>query len=160
MKVNGRTISGPRVHSVVLPFGDLPDDYVVFKFRALTVKDAFEEIMPRPRPPKIVKPGQPEFFDVNDENYKKSIDVWGTAKINWEFLQSISVTEGLEWGSVKKEDPQTWGNWRKDLEETFGIMDFNRIFGGFLAANSLDEERLEEARARFLASQEAQSSPL
>lgn len=156
MKVNGKTISGPRVHSVVLPYGDHPDDYVVFKFRALTVKDNFEEVMPRPRPPRIVKPGQPEYFDIEDENYKKSVDNWGTKKVDWEFLRSISVTEGLEWASVKMDDPNTWSNWRKDLEETFGVVDFNRIFGGFLAANSLDEERIEEARMRFLASLEAQ----
>jgi hypothetical protein len=155
MKINGKNIKGPRVHSVVLPYGDLPDDYVVFKFRALTVKDDFEAVMPRPRPPMVSKPGQPAYHDVEDENYKKIVNIWGSRKIDWEFLQSISVTDGLEWSTVDPANPETWGNWRKDLEEAFGIVDFNRIFSGFLAANSLDEERIEEARSRFLASQEA-----
>jgi hypothetical protein len=152
MKVNGKTITGPRTHTVVLPYGD-NDDVIVFKFRALTAKDDFEQVMPRPKPPKVAKPAQADFYNYEDDGYKASIKSWGEKKINWEFLRSVSVTEGLEWETVNLEDPETWGNWRKDIENNFGLVDFNLIFGGFLEANSLNEEKLEEARKRFLASQ-------
>ena len=152
MKVNGKVISGARVTTLVLPYGEA-DDFIVFKFRALTAKDNFEKVMPRPKPPKHIKPGGAEFIDYDDDRYKKSIDAWADNKINWEFLRSISATEGLEWETVKMDEYQTWANWRTEMEENFGMVDFGRIFGGFLEANSLNEEKLEEARSRFLASQ-------
>lgn len=154
MKVNGKPINGPRVHTLVLPYGDDDKDYIVFKFRALTAKDNFEDVMPRPKPPKVQKPGAEPFNDYEDAGYKAKVEIWGTAKVNWEFLRSISVTDGLEWETVNMNDSATWGNWRNDIENNFGMVDFGRIFGGFLEANSLSEEKLEEARARFLASQE------
>lgn len=151
MKVNGKPINGARIATLVLPYGE-GDDFIVFKFRALTAKDNFEKIMPRPKPARHVKPGGQEFFDYEDPRYKLSVDAWAENKINWEFLRSISATEGLEWETVKMEDYQTWKNWRTEMEESFGMVDFGHIFGGFLEANSLNEAKLEEARARFLAS--------
>lgn len=153
MTVNGKKVTGARTTTVVLPIGDA-DDFIAFKFKALTAKDDFEKVMPRPKPPKLMKPGGVEFFDYDDKGYKERINNWGNSKINWEFLRSISVTDGLEWETVKIEDPSTWENWRTDIENNFGMVDFGRIFQGFLDANSLSEEKLEEARLRFLASQE------
>lgn len=155
MKVNGKVISGPRVHTLVFPYGVNDEDFIVFKFRALTAKDNFEDVQPRPKPPKIQKPGQEPINDYNDKGYKQRMDQWGENKINWEFLRSISATDGLEWATVDMSDPNTWKNWRKDCEDNFGMVDFSRIFGGFLEANSLSEDKLEEARQRFLASQAA-----
>lgn len=152
MKVNGKTISGPRTATVVLPYGD-GEDFIVFKFRALTSKDDYEAVMPRPQPPKILKPGNVEFFNYQDPDYRARLESWGSMKLDWEFLRSIAITEGLEWATVKMEEPATWANWRKEVEDSLGIMDFNRMFGGFLEANSLSDEKIEEARSRFLASQ-------
>jgi hypothetical protein len=154
MKVNGKAINGPRVHTLVLPYGD-GDDFIVFKFRGLTTKDDFEAVMARPKPPTIQHPGKEPFKNLEDANYRASMQAWGEKKINWEFLKSISVTDGLEWATVDMANPETWGNWRKDIEDNFGVVEFSRIFGGFLEANSLSDERIEEARARFLASQVA-----
>lgn len=153
MKVNGKSLSGPRVTDLVLPYGPDESDYIVFKFRALTSKDKFEDIMPRPIPPQVMKPGGETFYNREDPNYREAINNWADKKINWEFLQSISVTEGLEWATVDMTDPNSWDNWKKDLEEHFGIIEFNKIFGAYLDANSLSDEKLDEARKRFLASQ-------
>lgn len=158
MKVNGKSMKGPRIHTLVLPYGNNDEDFLVFKFRALTAKDDFEKVMKRPQPPKITKPGGETFFDLNDKNFQAAIEDWGNKKVNWEFLQSISVTDGLEWETVNMSEPSTWANWRQDIENNFGTVDAGRIFNGFLDANSLSEEKLEEARQRFLASQEVAQS--
>lgn len=152
MKVNGKSLSGPKIQTLVLPHGD-GDDYIVFKFRAITSKDKFEDVMPRPMPPLLKKPGGEEFRNLEDPRYKAAIEDWASKKIDWEFLQSISVTEGLEWSKVKLDDPNTWHLWREELNEHFGIIEFNRVFSAYLDANMLSEERLDEARKRFLASQ-------
>lgn len=153
MKVNGKSLGGPRIVTLVLPYGEA-DDFIVFKFRALTVKDNFEEIMPRPKPRKLILPNNQEKFDYDDPKYKEAFDSWGTQKVNWEFLKSISVTDGLEWETVDMTDPNTWANWRQDLESNFGMVEFNRVFGGFIEANSLSDDKIEAARNRFLAGQE------
>lgn len=151
MKINGKTLNGPKSYTLVMPIGE--DDYVVFKFRPLTSKDKFEDIMPRPKPPQGTKPGGEVFLNTQDPKYKAAIEDWADKKINWEFLQSISATDGLEWETVKMDDPNTWNNWKNELEDNLGITQYNRVFGGFIDANTLNEDRIEECRQRFLASQ-------
>jgi len=154
MKINGKNISGPSIYTFVLPIGQNPEDYVVFKFRPLTSKDKFEEIMPKPKPPTFQKPGGESGVNLQDPRFQGAMEDWYSKKTDWEFLRSISATEGLEWSKVKEDDPNTWGLWKDELEEHFGFVQYNRIFGAYLDANTLTEDRVEEARKRFLASQE------
>jgi hypothetical protein len=78
-------------------------------------------------------------------------------RANWMFLTSISATPDLEWETVKLNDPNTWENWRKELRDSgFSIPECNYLWSSFSEANSLDNSKIEEARERFLASQQIQ----
>jgi hypothetical protein len=151
MKINGKPLLGPRVVKLHLFIEE--GQAVELKFRCLTAQDDFEKIMPRPKPPELVKPGGERLVDVEDATFKAALLSWATHKIDWEFLQSISATDGLEWESVNMSEPSTWGKWREDLEKYFGTGELNKIFQKYMEANMLTEDVMDEARKSFLASQ-------
>jgi hypothetical protein len=148
MKVNGIKLAGPRIVERYLPVSD--GEAVCFKFRSLRSDEDFEKVMPKPRPPQVMKPGGLTHFNTEDSRFKTALNDWVNHKLNWEFLTSISATDGIEWDKVDMSKSETWALWRKDLEEHFPNSQIDQIFGGFLEAQYISEEGMEKARARFL----------
>jgi hypothetical protein len=68
-------------------------------------------------------------------------------------IKSLEETEGLEFESIKLDDHTTWTNVYKEFKDS-GLcdMEITRLIDGVMEANSLSDERVEEARSRFLAS--------
>lgn len=154
MKVNGKQLNGPRIVKVYLPTGD--SDAVEFKFRPLKSDEDFNKVMPRPIAPEVMKPGNIKFHNENDPVYKKQVTNWMMKKFDWEFLTSISVTDDLEWSTVKMDEPDTWANWKTEIAEHFGDNQTNRIFNGFVEAQFVTEESMDAARKSFLAGRQEQ----
>ena len=151
MRMHGQEIKGPNVETVVIPrhYGD-----VVFQARAVLSYKGFDEICPRPKPPMIVKPGKQPEMDPTDKDYLEALSQFSEQRFAWLILDSLSATEGLTWDTVNMADPKTWLNYRTELEASgFADPEIARIIGAVMAANGLDESKVEEARQRFLASQ-------
>lgn len=153
MKVGGRSIEGPKKTLIVIPRqdGDIP-----FHFVGVNDEATYDKKFPAPKPPvvKNVKLGTtgPNY---EDENYKTKFELWVQAKTAWYFLESIK-SSNIEWDTVKLDDPSTFGNWQADLRAAgFSTGEINRLYDAFTETNMLTESMLEEARKRFLASQEA-----
>lgn len=162
MKVNGKVIDALRTVSVYLPVAG--NDAVEFTFRPLRSDENYEKISPRPKPPKRVKPGGVETLDYNDGRFKSQIDAWHAAKMDWEFLTSISATVGLEWSTVDILKPETWSGWKAELTKLFPDSHVARIYQGFIDAQYITEDMMEKARQLFLQrtlelSQEPPSDP-
>jgi hypothetical protein len=154
MRVNGKKLTGPRIVKVYLPTGD--DEAVEFKFRPLKADENFEKVLSKPLPPQVLKPGGAIHHNENDKNYKDAVFQWMSKKFDWEFLTSISVTEDLQFDTVRMEDPETWKNWRKEIGEHFGDNQINKIFNGFVEAQFVTEETMERAREAFLTGRRVQ----
>jgi hypothetical protein len=148
MKVNGKVLDSLRIVSVYLPVAH--NDAVEFKFRPLRSDESYEKISPRPKPPKQIRPGGVETYDTNSTIYKSRIDQWAKSKMDWEFLISVSATDGLEWESVDMAKPETWGNWQADLGKLFPDSHIAKIYQGFIDAQYITEEMMEKARQLFL----------
>lgn len=148
MKVNGKSLDAPRIVKVYLPIAD--NGAVEFKFRPLRGDEEFEKILTRPKPKAKKKPGGEVFHDTNDPAFKTALAEWVSKKLDWEFLTCISATDGLEWETVNMSDPNSWKNWRSDMEKVFGTAEINAVFQGFLDAQYISEEVMEKARAAFL----------
>lgn len=147
MKVNGIPLNGPRIVERYLP---IQNGAVCFKFRPLKADEDFSEVMPKPKPPTRIAPGGVVHQNTEDPDFKVAVSFWVESKLNWEFLKSVSVTEGLEWSTVDMSKPETWSNWRKECEDNFSQIAAGHIFGGFLEAQYITEEGMEKARATFL----------
>jgi len=155
MKINGRKISGPNVEVIVIP--RLEGD-IIFKAQAILSFKEFETLCPEPIAPKVMRRGVNQFVsNIKDPKYIKDMDDYSKRRTSWMILKSLSATEGLEWDTVKMDDPTTWNNLEDELKSSgFSEMEVGRIVTGVLTANCLNEDHLEQARQRFLASQRDQ----
>ena len=160
MKLNGRKLETPNEEVVVIPRGSNPDDAIIFKCRAVLSFEAFEKLYPQPKAPKMQRAGSGEWVeDLEDADYQKAVTDRNLAEFNWMILQSLKATEGLEFETVKDNDPDTWNLVETEFKDAgFSQVEVNRIVQGVLQANCLDESKLEQARQSFIRSQAAAPS--
>lgn len=153
MKYKGRELRGPKTGFIAIPRdGENGINDIIFQLKAAQELDEFDEILAPPQPPMIIKPGGTPFQNRDDSNFQKQLGEWSHQKMNWMILKTLEDTEGLEWESVKMDDPETWENFRTELKDSgFNRAEITTIINGALAINSIDEAKMEEARERFLA---------
>jgi hypothetical protein len=150
MKLRGKTISGPNIEYIVIP---RHDGDLVFKAQAVLDMAEFEELVKLPKPGKKMLPGGKVVEDRDDAAFRSGVKDYADKRYAFIILKSLSATDGLEWDTVKLSDPDTWLGWDKEMEKagcTFN--EINLIQVGIAAANGLSQDKLDEARARFLAS--------
>lgn len=148
MKIAGKKISGANIEYVVIPRSDGED--IVFKLQAICNMEEFEKLCKEPTPPKI-RGGKGQLIeDIEDRGYKGELEQYRKQKMAWSVLQSLKPSE-IEWETVNLSDPSTWLNYEQELKDAgFSQGELNRIYAGFTEVNCLNEEKLEEARQRFL----------
>ena len=151
MKLGGKKIEGPSEEIIVIPrsTGDL-----VFVARAVLDFEEFDKMFPLPRPQTRIKPGGESEVALNDPLFQQKLTDWSEMKTNWLFMQSLAATPDLEWETVNINDPKSWENCRTELHSA-GLTeaDVARIFTGIQAANGMDQDKIDEATKRFLATQ-------
>lgn len=154
MKINGKKIHGANIDYVVFPRGS---EQIVFKIQALADMKAFEALVPTPKPGTKMIPGGMQVEDRDDVRFKTETKTYSELRFAYTCLASMAATEGLEWETVKLSDPNTWLGWEKELLDSgFNQNEINYLQYKIIGVNSLNQEKLEEARASFLASLEAQ----
>lgn len=158
MRIKGKTFDTPNYELIIIP---RPDGDIIFKAQAVLDFEKFNQLVPVPNPPTITYAGaKGPVPDFKDKAYLEALNERGRKRFNWILIQSLKATEDLEWDSVDENNPQTWENVETEFRKAkFSEVEIGRIFNGVLSANSLDEDRIEEARKRFLASQPPPSRP-
>lgn len=150
MKIKGRQIQGPNVEPIIIPRAD--GDIVLLAQAVLDMTD-FEKAVPEPKAPKITLAGGAIKDDVDDPHYKALLQHRNKQRYGFFMMKSLSATPELEWDLLKIEDPATWSQWEEELKNShFSAPEINMIMSGISTANGINEEKLAEARARFLAS--------
>lgn len=150
MKINGKSIEGPKPEVIVIPKGD---EQFVFKAMPVLCYDEFLAIYPQPLPMTVTKPGKAPYADVNDKAYLDDIADWVNKKSSWMMIESLKATEGLEWDTVVAEEPETWSNWRSELEKVFTDIEMMYIIEIIQSACGLNQNKISEATEAFLASE-------
>jgi hypothetical protein len=157
MRIKGKTFDSPNYEVIIVP---RPDGDIIFKASAVLDFDRFNKLCPVPNPPMVTYAGaKTPVPDFKDKDYNNALSERGRKRFNWILIQSLKATPDLEWDSIDEDNPDTWEKIEAEFRAAkFSEVEIGRIFSGVLAANSLDEERIEEARKRFLASQQPQSN--
>jgi hypothetical protein len=153
MKLKGRR-PGIHIEPIVLP---RPDGDLVFHAKGIEDFEEFEKLCPPPEPPAKILPGGEKVPNPQDQNFLDAMQGYGGKRVAYMVVKGLSEgTEDLEWETVSLENHHTWTKYREELRES-GLSDIevNRIVAGVMRANSLSEVAVEEARKRFLASQQA-----
>ncbi len=162
MKLHGKELLRAKPVIVVFPRMDDAGEHADMVFQCAPVIDykPFEDLCPLPKPRMVTFPGnknKPPQPQLNDPKYKEALTKYAEQKSAWLFVTSLKATPGLEWEIVNYGDPETWVKWQEELTDS-GLTDVEcqRLLFGIMEANSLSEDRMDEARDRFLAGQQAQ----
>lgn len=152
MKINGKVLSGPEEVLIILP---RQGDDIILKARAVLDFTGFEKICPRPKPPKVMRPGGPYVENVESPKYKEELLEWFSRRSEYMILKSLTdANPTLEFETIDIADPSTWGNIEKEFANSgFSEGEIMRISSAVLQANGLDDSKVEEAKERFLAQQ-------
>ena len=139
---------------LVLPRGETQ---IVFRAKGLKDMSEFNAVCPIPKAPgKLTKDGFVP--NTNDPTYQQVMQQWSSKRLGYMVVKTLEPTE-IEWDTVDPANPKTWGNWEADLKNG-GLSQFecNRVTALVLEANSLDDEKLDKARAIFLAGQQQEAA--
>lgn len=155
MKIKGKKLESTNEVTIVLPRFNGED--IIFKASVVLDYSDLDKIVKKPKPPKILRKGKQE-DDVLDKDYLGKLTKSYGHRLDYMILMSLAATDGLEWETVDMEKPETWGNWEDELKNA-GIpnSEILYIFNKVQEVNSLNQEKLDEARDRFLLSQSVQS---
>lgn len=155
MKITGHTFTGPKTNIIVIP---RDEGDIIFKARAILDYKEFDAICEAPKPPVRKKPGETKGTPVfEDPEFQEKLDDYARKRTNYMILKSLEATEGLEWEKIKLSEPETWHLYEEELAGAFfSEVEVTQIINGVLDANSLDDEKIKEARERFLALQRQQ----
>ncbi len=159
MRIGGKQLNGLNEAMLVLPRSD---GDIVIKARAIPDYEEFDKLVPEPKVPLyITKDGTKE--DTENADYVAMCARREQLRIAYIYVKSLEPSN-IEWDTVKLDNPATWTNFRDDFKKAgLSPVEINRIWGTVSDANCLSEDKLIEARARFLAGvgkdQPASSSP-
>lgn len=149
MKLLGVTLQAPsvKVIPIVRETGD-----IFLQAQAISSFDEFDKICPVPEPPIIQKPGETPTPNFLDAGYRKALMARNKKMMDYMIVHSLLATPGLEWELVKLEDINTYHLYPEDLRAAgFCATEVTRIVNTVYAANSLNDDEIEKARASFLA---------
>lgn len=152
MKILGKTISGPNVELIVIPRGNGED--IILKAQAVLNPEDFNKICPEPKAPTQMIRGGQRSENITDPGYKSQMELYKKHQFAWLVIESLKATDGLEWETILPGEPSTWENYEKELTASgFSVYEVGRIVQAVMVANCLNEDRIEEARKRFLDTQ-------
>lgn len=160
MKIKGRKLEPPKPLDIVL-VREPKEDTIRLKAGAVLNIEDFIKLYPEPQPPMRITPtdtkGTPNF---KDKAYLEEMRKYLDCEMGWTYARSLSATPGIEFEVIKLDDPKTCTleNFREELKAA-GILplEINYVIRRINQANAMDEDRLEEARKRFLLQEAGQS---
>lgn len=149
MKYKGKKLEGRNTDVLVLMRGQ---ETIVFKAEAIDSYNEFDKLCIMPEPPKRLRPGGIQEPNPSDPVYLEAVNKYSENKVNYTIVKSLLASTDIEWDNVHLDKIETWGNWRKELEESdFSDIELMRILQLCTRVNCLDEDLLDKAKEDFLA---------
>lgn len=156
MKIKGREIQGVNKVTLVLPRED--DEDIVLIAKAIPDLSVLDEFLVPPKPPAILGKGNETTYNHNDLGYIAQVLEYNQKRMAWIILESLRDNE-IEWDEVDIKDPSTWGKYVDEMKAAgFSAIEINLVGNAVVAANALDEDKLNAAREVFLVGQAAAKS--
>lgn len=154
MKIGGVELKGPNIEILVIP---RPDGDIVIKAQTVRNFKEFEALVSVPQAPGVrTKDGFKR--DTKDPNFKSDTKRYEDLKFAYMVIKSIEPSE-IEWQKTDISKPSTWLGWDEELQEAgLSEVETNKITVTVLAANSLDERKMQAARDSFLLGLEEEES--
>ncbi len=155
IKIAGQAVPQTTHEDVlVLPRGE---EAIAIRAKAIPDFEEFNKTCPEPEPPgKLTKDGFVPNKD--DETYKGRLEQHNIRRIGWMVTRSL---QEIDWDKVNVENPKTWAKWQEDLEDSgFTAVECNLVLALVIDVNSLNEQKLKDARDSFIRGQEQEAKRL
>lgn len=148
MKIGGKELTRNE-EILVLP---RVDGDIVIRAKSVAVREDFDVLVLKPVAPKLhTKKGFSD--DLKDTDYLTQVNNRDKMYFAYLVLRSLEPSE-IEWEKVDMDAPNTWLGWEKELMEGgMSEVEIQRVTMCVMAANSLDEDKIREARELFLRGQ-------
>ena len=151
MKIHGQRPAPPKPEVVVIP---RESGEIVFTCKPVFDFSPFEKMCPPPKPPLIRHASGEKVHDINDPKFEEQLIDRSKKRTAWMIIKSLEDTEGLEWENVKLNKPSTFESVYDELRDaSFSQVEINYLVTKIMSVSSMDEERLEQARKNFIATQ-------
>ena len=153
MKITGHDLTEKYVETLVIPRATTN---IVIRAQAILGFKEFEELLPSPTPREGTRKNKvtgimEKFLDVEDSKYQVALLDWANKRTTWMILKSLEATEGLEWETVKMNEPDTWENYAQELIDAgFSDMEVGKMINCVTTVCGLNEEKITEATNSFL----------
>lgn len=149
MKIQGKELKTRNREPIVI---ERQDQRFYFIAEAIVSYEEFDKLVPLPEAPMKMLPGGVQEKDLKNEEFRQRVLDYGALKTHWFVITSLKTTEGLEWDTVDYDNPDTWGNWATDLQNSgFTAFEIDRLVEGITKANGITTKSIEQAREDFLA---------
>jgi len=130
---------------------------LTFKAKVITDFKAFEELCPTPLAPIRVTRDNVKTRNVKDPKFLEKLEAHGSARMVYMIMESLSVTEGIEWTLLDPADVETMTE--ANLMQEFGDagipeMIANKIIRLATDTNGLTDTLLKDRRETFLPEEE------
>jgi hypothetical protein len=147
MKIGGVEVSKCEV-LLVLPRPN--GDDIPFVVKPADIEEEFEKKSPAPIPPRVTGKGGKSFSNTKDEDYLQAMEIRKVRRFALLAIRSLEPSD-IEWEEVDYDKPGTWEKWTDELLAA-GMSDreVQRVIGAVMEANSLDNAKIDAARAAFL----------
>lgn len=160
MRIGEITKIEPARDSIFFPRDNHPKGGLLFVVEAVTSMKEYRELCPDVKvPQRLNRKGEMEPDPKNPE-YRKRIQKQSDNYTNYLISKGLLATENLHWDTIDFDDPDTWGNYKDELE-AFGLteIEIGQIVGLVIRVNAFDSKYLDEAKARFLQLQQMEDVP-
>ena len=159
MKIAGQEIdTSPNTELIVIPrSGKQP---IVMTAQAVLDFDEFDALCPKPVAKYLTKKGGKKELDITDKSYIASTQDFAKKQTYYMFVKSLLLgTPGLEFNLIKLDVPDSWLLFEKEFRQSgFSPGEINYILNKIMDANTLNEAKIDAARASFTRSQEEPQS--
>lgn len=154
MKIGGVELKGPNIEVLVIP---RPDGDIVIKAQTIKNFKEFEALVKVPTAPGV-RSRDGFKRDLKDPTYLADSQRYEDMKFAYMVIKSLEPSE-IEWETTNLGKPSTWLGWAEELQEAgLSEVETNKIVVTVLAANSLDERKMQAARDSFLRGLEVEES--
>lgn len=147
MRYGGTKLTKVQTDTLVIPRGEQD---IVITVRSVDDETDFLNLCPMPTPPQRLLPGGVKQVNTESPEYKSAMMKWSSQKMAWLIIKSLSATEELEWDTIVADDPETWLNYEKELQESFSQLEISLIIEKVLTVCGLNSSKIEQATKDFL----------
>lgn len=145
MKMPGLNLASKRSMVVPIPRGP---DTVEFHLTYVNDYSEFEALVPYPQMQEFIGKNGRERKETPD--FKKELDEYSLKKGYWIIYQTLKETPGLEWDTVKENDPDSWVKINDELKAAqFSDKEIAHLYEQVWSVNGMNQKLLDDALKLF-----------